>query len=165
MPDGGNLRATSHPPSPGRAETRPFPGEALPRARVPRAQDPAGVGNQRVSLTARSVSTGDRSGHPHPSPSLILLDLNLCGQHGCDFLKRLRADARFSTIPVVIFTTSDAAADIERCYANGANSYVVKPGTYESLVRCIRDLCGYWVQWNRLPAPHPRGVGDQLARP
>ena len=88
-------------------------------------------------------------------PTLILLDLNLRGKHGCDFLKRLRADGRFATIPVVIFTTSDAVTDLTHCYADGANGYVVKPSTYEDLVRCIRDLCGYWVEWNRSPPGSP----------
>ena len=94
---------------------------------------------------APSASTGDRSG----LPSLILLDLQLCGQNGCDFLKRLRADARFAAIPVVVFTTSDDQTDLARCYASGANGYVVKPGTFDELVRCTADLCRYWLTWNR----------------
>ena len=82
-------------------------------------------------------------------PSLILLDLNLGGQDGCDFLKRLRSDARFTAIPVVIFTTSDDQQDLGRCYASGANGYVVKPGTFNELIQCTADLCRYWLTWNR----------------
>jgi CheY-like chemotaxis protein len=92
-----------------------------------------------------SASTGDRSG----LPSLILLDLHLCGQNGCDLLKRLRSDARFAAIPVVIFTTSDDQNDLARCYTSGANGYVVKPGTFDELVHCTGDLCRYWLTWNR----------------
>jgi DNA-binding NarL/FixJ family response regulator len=36
-----------------------------------------------------------------------------------------------------------------RCYASGANGYVVKPGTFDELVHCIDDLCRYWLKWNR----------------
>lgn len=90
-------------------------------------------------------------------PSVILLDLQLCGQHGCDFLKRLRADRRFAAIPVVIFTTSDATADLTCCYANGANGYVVKPGTYDALVQFTTDLCHFWIHWNKTaPAAEAR---------
>ena len=92
-----------------------------------------------------SASTGDRSCYP----SLILLDLKLGRRNGCDFLKRLRADARFAAIPVVVFTTSDAASDLATSYANGANGYVVKPSTYDQLVECVRDLCSFWLKWNR----------------
>jgi two-component system, chemotaxis family, response regulator Rcp1 len=85
-------------------------------------------------------------------PSLILLDLKLGNQHGLDFLRRLRLDARVKHLPVVFFTTSDDPADLTACYAAGANGYVTKPGTYEDLIRFINDLCRYWIEWNRAPS-------------
>jgi CheY-like chemotaxis protein len=94
---------------------------------------------------APSGNTGDRSG----LPSLILLDLKLGRRNGCDFLIRLRTDARLASIPVVIFTTSDDQTDLLSCYANGANGYVVKPGTYDELIHCTGDICRYWLKWNR----------------
>ena len=90
----------------------------------------------------------DRAGH-ESLPSVILLDWHLQKQHGDEFLKRLRVDSRFASIPVVIFTTSDAASDLATSYANGANGYVVKPGIYDQLVECVRDLCSFWLKWNR----------------
>ena len=98
------------------------------------------------SQAARSASTETL---PPASPSLILLDLNLCGQNGCDLLKRLRSDDRFAALPVVIFTTSDDPADLAHSYSCGANGYVVKPGTFDELVHCTADLCRYWLTWNR----------------
>ena len=87
--------------------------------------------------------------HHHPLPTLILLDLQLRGQNGCDLLKRLRADARFAVIPVVVFTTSDDSSDLASAYASGANGYVVKPGTFDELVECVHDHCSFWLKWNR----------------
>ena len=87
--------------------------------------------------------------HRHSFPDLILLDLKLGRRNGCDFLIRLRADARLAAIPAVVFTTSDDQTDLASCYANGANGYVVKPGTYDKLVHCIGDICRYWLRWNR----------------
>jgi two-component system response regulator len=98
---------------------------------------------------APSASTGDRSG----LPSLILLDLKLGRRNGCDFLIRLRADARLATIPVVVFTTSDDQTDLAHCYANGANGYVVKPGTFDKLVQCIGDIVRYGIDRNLTPYP------------
>lgn len=92
----------------------------------------------------------NRAGH-EPLPSLVILDLQLRGQHGRDFLRRLRADTRFAHIPVVVFTTSDNPADVATCYTSGANGYVVKPGTFDELVHCTADLCRYWLHWNRSP--------------
>jgi two-component system response regulator len=102
------------------------------------------------SEAARSAS---KETTPAAPPSLILLDLKLGRRNGCDFLIRLRADARFAAIPVVVFTTSDDQTDLARCYASGANGYVVKPGTFEQLVQCIGDIVRYWIDRNLTPYP------------
>jgi CheY-like chemotaxis protein len=102
-----------------------------------------------TSAFSTSPSTGDQS----DLPSLILLDLKLGRRNGCDFLIRLRADARLAAIPVVVFTTSDDPTDLARCYASGANGYVVKPGTFEQLVQCIGDIVRYWIDRNLTPYP------------
>lgn len=90
----------------------------------------------------------DRGGHEQ-LPSVILLDWHLQNHYGDGFLKRLRADRRFASIPVVVFTTSDASSDLAGSYANGANGYVVKPGTFSQLVDFVGDFCHFWLQWNR----------------
>jgi DNA-binding response OmpR family regulator len=84
-----------------------------------------------------------------PLPSLILLDWHLHHTRGHEFLTRLRSDARLATIPVIVFTTSDDSADMTAAYGLGANGYVVKPGTFDELVRFINALCAYWLTWNR----------------
>ena len=92
----------------------------------------------------------DRAGHA-PLPWIILLDWHLHTTHGHHFLKRLRSDARFASIPVVIFSTSDDLSDLTSGYQNGANGYVVKPGTFDELVHCVGDICRYWLDRNRTP--------------
>lgn len=84
-------------------------------------------------------------------PSLIVLDLELRNRSGVEFLKRLRTNVRFMHVPVIVFTTSDAPADLAASYAAGANGYVVKPGLFDHLVQFIHDLSQYWVHWNRSP--------------
>ncbi len=85
-------------------------------------------------------------------PALILLDWHLPKTRGDKFLLRLRSDARLSSIPVIVFTTSDDVVDMTAGYGCGANGYVVKPGTFDELVRFAANLCGYWLTWNRTPA-------------
>ena len=82
-------------------------------------------------------------------PSLILLDWHLRNRHGDAFLKQLRSESRFAGIPVVVFTTSDDASDLNAAYVNGANGYVVKTATFDDLVRFVTDLYRYWLTWNR----------------
>ena len=79
---------------------------------------------------------------------LIVLDWRLRHETGTVFLERLRADTRVAAIPVVVFTTSDDVSDMMNAYASGANGYVVKPGTFDELVHCVRDICRYWLSWN-----------------
>jgi DNA-binding response OmpR family regulator len=98
----------------------------------------------------------NRAGH-EPLPSMILLDWRLQKTRGDRFLIRLRSDARFASIPVVVFTTSDDSSDVVAGYGYGANGYVVKPGTFDELVHCTADLCRFWLKWNRSPCM----VGNQ----
>lgn len=87
--------------------------------------------------------------HQGVSPSLILLDWHLRKGNGSALLGRLRSNRRFITTPVVVFTTSDDVSDLFTACTQGANGYVVKPATFEELVRCVTDLYRYWLIWNR----------------
>ncbi len=77
-------------------------------------------------------------------PGIILLDLNMPGIDGRETLRTIRADPALRRIPVVILTTSSAQEDIAASYDAGANSYIVKPSAFSSLVRLFERLCGYW---------------------
>jgi DNA-binding response OmpR family regulator len=90
----------------------------------------------------------DRAGR-EPLPCVILLDWRLQNARGDQFLTRLRSDASFAHIPVVIFTTSDDTSDIAAAYGCRTNGYVVKPATFAQLVRFVDNLCSYWLTWNR----------------
>lgn len=84
-------------------------------------------------------------------PCLILLDLNLPGKHGSELLKKLKSDINKRHIPIVIFSSSDEMSDVNACYANGANSFVRKPGTLDELERVLRSLKRFWFQTSTVP--------------
>ena len=52
---------------------------------------------------------------------------------GRETLEHIKADPKLRHIPVVVLTTSRAEEDVMRTYQLGANSYIVKPVTFESL--------------------------------
>jgi len=81
-----------------------------------------------------------------PRPSLILLDLNLPGTDGREVLQHIKQNAQFSAIPTVIFTTSSNPKDLEFCYANGANSYLLKPLGIDKFQRSVQILIDYWFE-------------------
>jgi CheY-like chemotaxis protein len=77
-------------------------------------------------------------------PRFILLDLNMPKKDGRETLKEIKQHPIFKKIPVVIFTTTKNESEVSRCYELGANSYVVKPDSFESLVKITAALCNYW---------------------
>jgi CheY-like chemotaxis protein len=79
-------------------------------------------------------------------PDLILLDLNMPKKDGREALKEIKADPNLRRIPVIILTTSKEEADILKTYDLGANSFIKKPVTFESLVEVVRTLAKYWFQ-------------------
>ena len=86
-----------------------------------------------------------------PAPKLVLLDLKLPKVDGHEVLRRLKADPRTQPIPVVVLTSSREEADLERSYALGANSYVVKPVEFENFAVAIQELGLYWLVLNEPP--------------
>jgi CheY-like chemotaxis protein len=81
-----------------------------------------------------------------PFPDLILLDLNMPKKDGREALKEIKSDPKLRRIPVVILTTSKEEADILKTYDLGANSFIKKPVTFDSLVEVVRTLAKYWFQ-------------------
>jgi len=90
-----------------------------------------------------------------PRPGLILLDLNMPKKDGRESLKEIKDDPRLRTIPVVVLTTSNADTDISRIYELGANSFITKPVSFDSLVEVMKILGRYWFEIVELPGRKP----------
>lgn len=89
----------------------------------------------------------------HQELTMVFLDLKLPRINGFEVLQRLRADARFDTVPVVILTSSAVESDIRRAYALRANSYIVKPIDYIEHAKAVTQTVRYWIETNTLPNP------------
>jgi two-component system response regulator len=84
-------------------------------------------------------------------PKLVLLDLKLPLLDGIEVLRRVKADPRTRTIPVVVFTSSKEDRDIVESYQLGVNSYIVKPVDFGQFTDAMRQLCFYWLFLNQPP--------------
>jgi two-component system response regulator len=84
-------------------------------------------------------------------PRVILLDLKLPKIDGLDVLRRLKADVRTRSIPVVMLTSSREQRDIVESYNLGVNSYIVKPVNFERFSEAVRELGLYWQLLNQPP--------------
>jgi len=82
-------------------------------------------------------------------PRVVFLDLKMPRIDGFEVLRRIRDHPRTSDVPVVVVSSSDRREDIERSYALGANSFLVKrfdrqrPGGY------FADATRYWLRLNQ----------------
>jgi len=88
-------------------------------------------------------------------PGLILLDLNMPRKDGREALREIKMDPELRKIPVVVLTTSRADTDISQIYELGANSFIAKPVTFESLVNVMKIISNYWLGIVELPPKKP----------
>jgi CheY-like chemotaxis protein len=84
-------------------------------------------------------------------PGLILLDLNMPRKDGREALREIKQDPELRKIPVVVLTTSRADTDISKIYELGANSFISKPVTFDSLINVMRIISSYWLGIVELP--------------
>jgi CheY-like chemotaxis protein len=84
-------------------------------------------------------------------PRVILMDLKMPRMDGIDTLRQLKANELTKMIPVVVLTSSKENPDIQKCYALGANSYIVKPVEFVDFIKVVSDLGLYWVLHNQSP--------------
>jgi CheY-like chemotaxis protein len=94
-------------------------------------------------------------------PRVVFLDLKLPRVDGWEVLERVRGCPRTADLPIVVISSSGDHEDILRCYALGANSYLVKrfdprgPGTY------FADAARYWLELNHSPPNRSIHVGTK----
>jgi two-component system, chemotaxis family, response regulator Rcp1 len=83
-----------------------------------------------------------------PRPDAIILDLNIPKIDGLEVLRQVKSDPELQSIPVVVLTSSEDAADRQTAYRNYANSFLAKPvggEAYSDMLVAIRE---YWANRN-----------------
>ncbi len=83
------------------------------------------------------------------APNFIILDLNLPRKDGIEVLKELLEDVHLNEIPIVILSTSNAEADIQKCYDLGAYSYFVKPVDLDNFYDVIKSIEDLWLHGDK----------------
>jgi CheY-like chemotaxis protein len=90
----------------------------------------------------------DRWEAGEPLPICILLDLRMPKINGLEVLRRLKSHPRFSSIPVIVLTTSKEDRDVEEAYKLGCNSYIIKPVEFEKFMEVASNIEVYWCALN-----------------
>ena len=71
---------------------------------------------------------------------VVILDIKLPKLNGLDVLSRIRSDARFTDMPVVMMSSSGEDKDIEFAKTSGADGYVVKPVDYLAYQQAVQQI-------------------------
>jgi CheY-like chemotaxis protein len=111
---------------------------------VKRAFETLGVRSPFVHFTDGNAALDHLLHQNGEKPWLILLNSDLPGMTGVEFLKIVKSDEVLKTIPVVLLTASSHQFEIERSFELGAAGYMLKNPEDEGLLETIRTIAQYW---------------------
>ncbi len=74
------------------------------------------------------------------SCDLVLTDINMSNMDGYEFIRRVRSDGQYRSLPIIIVSTESEAKDKMKGFEVGANLYIVKPSSPEMMVENIRMI-------------------------
>lgn len=111
-------------------------------------------GEEAIAYLSGQGKYADRA--KYRIPVLVLLDLKLPRSTGFEILKWIRNDPGLCSLPIIVLSGSELHEDIRLAYAEGANSYLVKPLGFSALVDLIKSINQVWLT-SCAPAPflHP----------
>ena len=103
----------------------------------------------RDGLEALEALGIEADGGPVKRPHVVFLDLKMPRIDGFEVLRQIRENPATADVPVVVVSSSDRWQDIERSYALGANSFLLKRFDRECPGRYFAEAARYWLDWNR----------------
>jgi CheY-like chemotaxis protein len=123
--------------------------DAFREARLSNTVQVARTGQDALDyLFCRGQYTGRES---QLLPDLVLLDLKMPGIDGFEVLRQIKSTTGLKRLPVIILTSSKEEGDRAMSYDNGANSYLVKPVSFEGFLDVVRTIGDYWLTLNMGP--------------
>lgn len=123
--------------------------KALHAAGVPNPIQVVNDGEKAIAYLDGEAPFDDRS--QYPLPGLLLLDLKLPRKSGFEVMDWIARKPELQTLLIVTLTSSKENKDVIRAYECGANSYLVKPASFLTLVEMMKAFREYWIRFNEMP--------------
>lgn len=123
--------------------------DAFREAKLANSLQVATSGQEALDYLFGRAAYADRQ--RHPLPDIVLLDLKMPGISGFDVLREIKATPLLKRLPVIILTSSREEGDRALSYDIGANSYLVKPVSFEGFIEVVRRIGDYWLSLNISP--------------
>ena len=83
-------------------------------------------------------------------PDIVFLDINMPGMSGIECLKNIRAEKKYESLPIIIYSTSNNRMNIQEAYENKANYYVIKPYSIQGIIKALEKIIS--IDWQLQPA-------------
>src|SRR5579862_2257627 len=97
----------------------------------------------------------------YPFPEVLILDLKMPRMGGLELLSWIREHPEYRVIPTIIMTSSRQDPDIEKAYNLGANTYMIKPSSFEELAKLVKLAHEYWAASVKPKTKWSKGSGWQ----
>lgn len=123
--------------------------DAFREAKLKNAINVARDGKEALDYLFGRDKYADRA--MYPLPNLILLDLKMPGIDGFEVLRQIKSTDVLKRIPVVILTSSKEEGDRALSYDIGANSYLLKPVSFDGFTEVVKKIDDYWFTLNINP--------------
>ncbi len=123
--------------------------DAFKEARLANQMQVAKNGKEALEFLFGEGSYADRE--KYPLPDIILLDLKMPGIDGHEVLRKIKSADILKRLPVIILTSSRDEGDRAMSYDNGANSYLVKPVSFNEFLIVVKQVSDYWLTLNIEP--------------
>ena len=78
----------------------------------------------------------------NPDLGMLITDWNMPEMNGLELVKKVRADSRFSDLPIIMVTTEGGKAEVITALRAGVNNYIVKPFTPQVLKEKLGAVMG-----------------------
>lgn len=87
-------------------------------------------------------------------PDILFLDLLMPCRDGRQCLKEIRANRKFDSIPIIVYTSLSDLKEVEFCYREGSNLYAIKPTSLDELKAILTKILT--IDWKKLLYFPPR---------
>jgi CheY-like chemotaxis protein len=88
------------------------------------------------------------------NPDIVFLDLLMPCKDGRTCLKEIRANKKYDTVPIVVYSSLNDLKSIEFCYREGSNLYAIKPSTLTELKTVLEKI--FSIDWKKMLYFPPR---------
>ena len=123
--------------------------DAFKDARLANKIQVARGGKEAIEFLFGQGEYADR--RQYPLPDIVLLDLKMPGIDGHEVLRRIKDAEKLKRLPVIILTSSSDEGERAMSYDNGANSYLVKPVSFDEFLKVVKTVSDYWLTLNVEP--------------